>query len=772
MKFYIYFILITKTVVLANNIQGTVSNQYDGKPLAGVNITNDSIGTTTDNKGRFTINVKRKTPLKFSHIGFRVIILPASSNMNVTLTPKSIRTDEVMVLSGLSEKSNSQNERNITVLDSDDITNSSANHFQTLMENMPNLSWAGGTSRPRYFQIRGIGETSHYFGEGPPNFSIGFIFDDLELSGIGMLGNLFDVMQIETYKGPQSTIFGANAIGGVISIRSYDPTDSFDLKISSGIGTDNNRRFSTAINIPIVKNLRMRFTSDYNYSDGFRTNNYLNTFNSNKREEFYSRIKIKYHYMNKIFVLGSFLYTNFDNGYDAWAPDNNKQYITYTDQLGKDSQKTTGSSLRLRLNIADDFDIVSITSFTNSNLVHAYDGDWGNDVYWYENYGFDSEFEGWRYSFFDENNRVRDCFTQEIRFLNENFIFGFYNKDLNEIDEAAGYLFGGLATNAKSNYDFKVFSGYAEYKKKISSKVRVLLNARIENNIIDYKGVSYGYQGYSLPNVNFNTKNILTGYRCALISKQSSNLTINASIAKGFKSGGINQQPYLNDLNRPFGPESLISFELGMRYNKSNFKSNLIGFLGIRENQQISISSQQFEGDPNSFLYYVSNSGSGHLRGVELENEIKITPKLNLNFSGGYLYSWVDEFNYYLQNDIMVTGGNRETAMSPKYTASIGLKIQNENGLYSGISASYKSAYYFSDGHNQRSDPYFLTNLFISKSIGKVNLKLWARNIMNQFYANRGFYFGLIPPNYPNQLYVSYGDPRQMGITIDYELNR
>ena len=186
MKFYIYFILITKTVVLANNIQGTVSNQYDGKPLAGVNITNDSIGTTTDNKGRFTINVKRKTPLKFSHIGFRVIILPASSNMNVTLTPKSIRTDEVMVLSGLSEKSNSQNERNITVLDSDDITNSSANHFQTLMENMPNLSWAGGTSRPRYFQIRGIGETSHYFGEGPPNFSIGFIFDDLELSGIGI----------------------------------------------------------------------------------------------------------------------------------------------------------------------------------------------------------------------------------------------------------------------------------------------------------------------------------------------------------------------------------------------------------------------------------------------------------------------------------------------------------------------------------------------------------------------------------------------------------
>ena len=74
------------------------------------------------------------------------------------------------------------------------------------------MNWAGGTSRPRYFQIRGVGERSHYFGEGPPNFSVGFVLDDIDLSGLGMAGIMHDIKQVEIFKGPQSSVYGPNAV--------------------------------------------------------------------------------------------------------------------------------------------------------------------------------------------------------------------------------------------------------------------------------------------------------------------------------------------------------------------------------------------------------------------------------------------------------------------------------------------------------------------------------------------------------------------------------
>jgi len=60
---------------------------------------------------------------------------------------------------------------------------------------VPNLNWAGDTSRPRYFQIRGIGELQQY--QGAPNPSVGFLIDDIDFSGLGTAATLFDVDHID-----------------------------------------------------------------------------------------------------------------------------------------------------------------------------------------------------------------------------------------------------------------------------------------------------------------------------------------------------------------------------------------------------------------------------------------------------------------------------------------------------------------------------------------------------------------------------------------------
>jgi len=40
--------------------------------------------------------------------------------------------------------------------------------------------------------------------------------------------------------------------------------------------------------------------------------------------------------------------------------------------------------------------------------------------------------------------------------------------------------------------------------------------------------------------------------------------------------------------------------------------------------------------------------------------------------------------------------------------------------------------------------------------------------VFDRTYAIRGFYFGNVPPDFPNQLYIQRGDPRQVGITFNY----
>ena len=768
-----FFFLTLFTQFLIAQITGIVTDKKSGEPILGVNVVAGEKGTFTNERGEFQLDVPRGIKLEFSHIGYQTQTIKAHNNMSVAMIEAVIMSKEIIVRAGLSDESLQKVASSVTVITGDHIRETGADHFQSLTEQIPNLNWAGGTSRPRYFQIRGIGERSHYFGEGPPNFSVGFVLDDMDLSGLGMVGLLYDIDQIEIFKGPQSSVYGPNAMAGLISLKSTDPTDHFEMRTSTSFGSDNHYGGSSVMNVHFMKNMKLRLGGVNNYSDGFRENVTQSVTHTNKREESFSRMKLSYDPNNQLSILATLIYTKLENGYDAWAPDNNTDFKTYSNDKGEDSQRTYGYSLRANFEASENLSITSITSFTETDLVHAYDGDWADSTYWHDNHDFDPAVEGWAYEFYDKNERNRANLSQEIRLSMGSIILGGYFKHLIEQDEAKGYLFGGVATDAISHYDFQATAGYAQYGLDLTSSLKLKANVRFENNSIIYDGSSQGFNDYwekiFLPPIHFNIDHSMLGYRAALHYLKDEYTSFYGSVSQGYKSGGVNQQPYLSDISRPYEPEFIQNFEIGLKHATDKYRTQLSVFYGQRKDQQVSVSSQQVEGDPNSFLYYTGNAGSGTIQGFEWENMLNVSSNLSMDASLGYLKTWVDKFIYFASEGMETSGGDREAAMSPVITGSLRLNYSNDSGIFGSVRTSYKSGYFYSDSHNEKAEPYTLTNLALGKSFGKTTAKIWIRNAFDERFTTRGFYFGLIPPNYPDQLWKSYGDPRQIGVSMDYK---
>ena len=768
-----FFFLTLFTQFLIAQITGIVTDKKSGEPILGVNVVAGEKGTFTNERGEFQLDVPRGIKLEFSHIGYQTQTIKAHTNMSVAMIEAVIMSKEIIVRAGLSDESLQKVASSVTVITGDHIRETGADHFQSLTEQIPNLNWAGGTSRPRYFQIRGIGERSHYFGEGPPNFSVGFVLDDMDLSGLGMVGLLYDIDQIEIFKGPQSSVYGPNAMAGLISLKSTDPTDHFEMRTSTSFGSDNHYGGSSVMNVHFMKNMKLRLGGVNNYSDGFRENVTQSVTHTNKREESFSRMKLSYDPNNQLSILATLIYTKLENGYDAWAPDNNTDFKTYSNDKGEDSQRTYGYSLRANFEASENLSITSITSFTETDLVHAYDGDWADSTYWHDNHDFDPAVEGWAYEFYDKNERNRANLSQEIRLSMGSIILGGYFKHLIEQDEAKGYLFGGVATDAISHYDFQATAGYAQYGLDLTSSLKLKANVRFENNSIIYDGSSQGFNDYwekiFLPPIHFNIDHSMLGYRAALHYLKDEYTSFYGSVSQGYKSGGVNQQPYLSDISRPYEPEFIQNFEIGLKHATDKYRTQLSVFYGQRKDQQVSVSSQQVEGDPNSFLYYTGNAGSGTIQGFEWENMLNVSSNLSMDASLGYLKTWVDKFIYFASEGMETSGGDREAAMSPVITGSLRLNYSNDSGIFGSVRSSYKSGYFYSDSHNEKAEPYTLTNLALGKSFGKTTTTIWIRNAFDERFTTRGFYFGLIPPDYPDQLWKSYGDPRQIGVSMDYK---
>jgi len=759
--------LLSVTVANENQLTGVVVDATTNEPIPGCEVIGGQQGSTTDNAGRWKLTGHPNTLITFQHIAYETIIIPATELPAVLkLQPMLLQGEEVSVYGALRTQSLLETDGGVTVISKREISTSSEPHFQKLLHHVPNLNWAGGSSRPRYFQIRGMGERSQFAGDGPPNYSVGYTIDDIDLSGIGMSGLTFDVNRVELFRGPQSSIYGPNALAGFIVLRSNDPEAGQPGEVSITVGNAELLNMGVALNVLEKESLSARLAAYRGYNNGFQENRYLDRSNTNERLETMARLKVIWQAHRNLTMKATMLTVDLDNGYDAWSPDNSG-FITYSDTPGKDSQILNAGVVKMNYQASQMSNVYYIAGYSQADMVNSYDSDWGNDDFWaQEPYNFDPAQEGWSYSFFDRVTRLRKTLTQELRLVRTNgkgtvhFILGGYYKDLTETDNAEGYLFGGDESELSSEFYLQNQSIYSQLDLKLLPELTFTTNLRIGQRQTDYKDDK---------STAFSVKDQLNGGKLGLLYNLNDRKMVFITAARGFKAGGINQHPRILDRNRPFAPEYVNSYEVGYRGMSQAGMLSVIAFYTQRHDQQVSLSSQQDPMDPNSFTYYIGNASQGHVSGLEIEARRAIGTNTTLSGSLGLLESKTEEYSFEIELGRSVSLGDRAFAHAPSYSYRIHIDHDFSDQLNASLSLSGKDKFYFSESHDQESAAYELLNLRLAYQVSSaLEISGWADNLLDKKYATRGFYFGLEPPDYANKLYMSYGDPRQAGMTLKY----
>ena len=343
---------------------------------------------------------------------YRLAAFAAYFAFGLSVTVQAEPLDEIVVTGDSRERTLADVPASVAIIDTATSEDAAVTHFEELSTLVPNLNWSGGTNRARYFQLRGIGERSQY--EGAPNPSVGVIIDDIDFSGFGGIASTWDLAGVEVLLGPQPTRYGANALAGLIVMRSAAPTETFDARARVSVGGDGLRSVALALGGPISETLGYRLSAQQFESNGFRDNGFSGLDDTNGRDEDFARLRLAWQPTDATRIDVTTLLVDQDNGYDAFALDNG--FTTFSDRPGRDAQRSVAFSARASHERDALWTLTSVTGVASSDIDFGFDADWGNQSYWFDFFAppADAPFAP-DYDFTSRRLRERDTVNQEFR---------------------------------------------------------------------------------------------------------------------------------------------------------------------------------------------------------------------------------------------------------------------------------------------------------------------------------------------------------------------
>jgi len=682
-----------------------------------------------------------------------------ASSLSYAQTEPSHEVERIAVYGALTTTPLNEMASSIDVISLLHIEQRHAQHLDEILNKAANVNFATGASRGRYVQIRGIGERSQFV--DPVNPSVGYLVDGINYSGMLAGASTFDISQIEIFKGPNSARFGADGLAGMINVISTPTSDTTSGDLQLGLANYASWYAGAALGGALSDSANYRVSIHQNSSDGFVKNVWLGRDDTNNQDEFTARAKIDWQLNSNLKLNTTLHLIDVDNGYDAFSLDRNRN--TLSDEPGKDTQQSEALALTGAYAGLQGADLQVQATYLQADLTYGYDEDWS----------YVGIAPGWEYSSTDYYFRDKQDSSLQIKLMSKpytanNWVVGYYYANKDEGLERQFFdfdLWQGAAFDSQvKRQDSAVF---AQYKQVLTDTQWLTVSGRYASQQFDY------YDSFGIDTTIDNND---WGAELSYQQQASANTMLYLSVLRSYKMGGVNASALskANDEgleafqqiiieNSEFGAESLVGTEFGLKgaNQDGSLTLDFNVFYQWREDVQYknSIVIEQ------SFVDFYNNAASGRNYGLEANLRAVLSPSVDVFLNLGWLKTKIEGITRQDGSTI----DQREQAHAPSYQVNAGINWQFNESFSWLLELDAKDDFYYSFSHDQISDQQLLVHTSVNYGIGDWQLSVYARNLLNEEYANRGFYFGNDPRDeYQTHTYEQFGEPRRIGVNLSY----
>lgn len=760
------------------NIEGTILDADDeAVEGANVHVLNTNSGTFTDAQGDFSIALEPgKYTLHVTAIGYasvdRVVDHSTSGErLRITLQESARQLNDVLVTAQKEEENLQHVPFSTTAISSREVSEFRIWNANEITAIIPNLYSANPGDNRNVTSIRGITSSSY-------DPSVATYVDGVNQFSLDTyIAQLFDVERIEVLRGPQGTLYGRNAMGGVINIHTKRPDNKTRGFGEISIGDYGQQRYDLGLRTPIVSGkLFLGVSGLYDRSDGFYTNgfygshfdkkhsftgNYYVTYLANTRWAFTVNVKNHVHRNNGAFPLSGSVEGAFEEPYVV----NQNAVTELVDNVFNGSLVASFAGPSL-----------NFTSQTTYQSNYRYyktpiDGDFSpiDGITIINNYGKEWNFV----KVFTQEFKVTSpaSTTSALKWTGGTYLFYQHIpfKQATHFGEDAAYV-GADDTNFSiintSTARSRGVALYGQLTYAITDKFDITAGLRYDYERKEQNGLAE-YQHDPDPNpifailpdtsatVSFNavSPKVSLAYH---INDHSNLYTV---YSKGFRAGGLTQLSP-DPSQAPFfayKPEFSNNVEVGLKQtflNKRLQVNAALFYIKVNDAQVPTLILPEA-------ITVTRNAGELTSKGFEFELAATPVDGLQVNYSFGFTDATYNTLNVPNDGEEVDLKGNHQI-FTPEMTSMMAVQYAYALGTPSSLKLVVRGEWahlgtqYFDLANAIRQTPYNLLNARAGVASDSFEVMFWGRNLGNERYIAYAYDFGA----------THLGEPRNWGISV------
>lgn len=749
--------MATFRIIPSQVIIGTVKTK-SGEPVTGatVSVLNSTKATATDALGHFSLKLSEGNyQLSVSAIGFASqfnsikIGNNENSKLNVVLLSADHQLGQVVVTAEKKQQDVQKVAAAVAVLDAKQIREYRLWDITGLTAISPSLFTVehGNSASSNFLNIRGV------MGFSNEQAIATYIDGVYQFDYFSAPIQFNDIQSIEILRGPQGTLYGRNAFGGVVNITTKQPGNQASGYAEVTVGNYGQQRYTASLSSPIIAN---KLFAGGSFTYNHRGSIYYNEFTQSgfdRREDYSGNFSLRYlPSANWSLALNVKVENDNDRGSFPWVGSYEqviaKPFEVNTNNTNVERRKNYNTSIAANY-YGKDFNFTAVSSYI----------DW---LAYYEGAGVDYDFSPLN-ALSTAPNQRQHIFTQEIRFSSPSrgqnklqWVAGAYG--FTQATKMNAPTFFGpdyLLLNPSSNAPFTTssisrgrnrgfaFFGQATYslsnKLDFTAGVRYDREIRRLNQRTDYQKGPDPVTTVS-PDQHYNAAfNALTP-KFVLSYKLEQDMLLYGSYARGFRAGGLNTNA-TDPAQVPYAPENSDNFEIGWKnmFFDHKLKLNLTAFYLEQHNQQISTAMDGINA-------LILNVGEMRNKGLELELTALPVKGLQIDWNASFSRARYSSLLLYSadQNAVVNFKGNQPINTPPLSSMLAAQYTYNFARSKPGLSVfgrgeyRYLGRFYF-DFINGLSQPgYTLFNFKTGITTRRFELSGWMRNASNAKYVAYG----------------------------------